>query len=56
MPSPSTIFLPAIFSVRASQRNLATLSFDAAGFGHGGPIVRDALARFRDQWREKSPG
>jgi glyoxylase-like metal-dependent hydrolase (beta-lactamase superfamily II) len=40
---------------RASQRKLASLSFDAAGFGHGGSIVRDASARFRNKWREKSP-
>ena len=32
---------------RASQRKLANLSFDAAGFGHGKPIVRDASAQFR---------
>jgi glyoxylase-like metal-dependent hydrolase (beta-lactamase superfamily II) len=37
---------------RASQRKLAGLSFDAAGFGHGGPIARDASARFRDKWTE----
>jgi glyoxylase-like metal-dependent hydrolase (beta-lactamase superfamily II) len=35
---------------RASQRKLAGLSFDAAGFGHGGPIPRDASARFRNKW------
>jgi glyoxylase-like metal-dependent hydrolase (beta-lactamase superfamily II) len=35
---------------RASQRKLASLSFDAAGFGHGGPIARDASKRFRDTW------
>ena len=35
---------------RASQRKLASLSFDAAGFGHGGPIVRDASTRFRNKW------
>ena len=44
---------------RASQRKLASLSFDAAGFGHGAPIARDASTRFRDKWgsdeaREKS--
>jgi glyoxylase-like metal-dependent hydrolase (beta-lactamase superfamily II) len=39
---------------RASQRKLASLSFDAAGFGHGGPIVRDALTRFRNKWGTKS--
>jgi glyoxylase-like metal-dependent hydrolase (beta-lactamase superfamily II) len=41
---------------RASQRKLATLSFDAAGFGHGGPIARDASARFRNKWGEKTRG
>jgi glyoxylase-like metal-dependent hydrolase (beta-lactamase superfamily II) len=35
---------------RASQRKVAGLSFDAAGFGHGKPIVRDASTRFRDKW------
>jgi glyoxylase-like metal-dependent hydrolase (beta-lactamase superfamily II) len=35
---------------RASQRRLASLSFDAAGFGHGPPIARDASTRFRDKW------
>jgi hypothetical protein len=35
---------------RASQRKLAGLSFDAAGFGHGAPIVSDASTRFRDKW------
>ncbi len=39
---------------RASQRKLASLSFDAAGFGHGGPIARDASTRFRDEWSQKS--
>jgi len=29
---------------RASQRKLASLSFDAAGFGHGKPIARNASA------------
>jgi hypothetical protein len=38
---------------RASQRKLASLSFDAAGFGHGGPIARDASARFRSKWSQK---
>ncbi len=32
---------------RDSQRRLAALSFDAVGFGHGKPIVRDAAARLR---------
>ena len=31
---------------RASQRKLAGLSFDAAGFGHGGSIARHASAGF----------
>jgi glyoxylase-like metal-dependent hydrolase (beta-lactamase superfamily II) len=35
---------------RASQRKLAGLSFDAAGFGHGKPIARDASVRFRNKW------
>ena len=35
---------------RASQRKLATLPFDAAGFGHGKPIARDASAQFRYKW------
>jgi glyoxylase-like metal-dependent hydrolase (beta-lactamase superfamily II) len=40
---------------RASQRKLASVSFDAAGFGHGGPLVRDASTRFRNKWGERSP-
>jgi hypothetical protein len=32
---------------RASQRKLASLSFDAAGFDHGKPIARNASAQFR---------
>ena len=39
---------------RASQRKLAGRSFDAAGFGHGVPIGRDASTYFRNEWREKS--
>ncbi len=39
---------------RASQRKLAGLSFDAAGFGHGKPIARDASAHFRDMRGEKA--
>jgi glyoxylase-like metal-dependent hydrolase (beta-lactamase superfamily II) len=35
---------------RASQRKLASLSFDAAGFGHGPPIAREASTRFRNKW------
>ena len=40
---------------RASQRKVASLSFDAAGFGHGGPIARDASTRFCIKWCKKSP-
>ena len=39
---------------RASQRKLASLSFDAAGFGHGGPIARDGSMRFRNKWGKKA--
>jgi len=38
---------------RASQRKLASLSFDAAGFGHGASIARDASTRFRNKWHKK---
>jgi hypothetical protein len=31
---------------RASQRKFAGLCFDAAGFGHGEPIARDAFGAF----------
>ena len=34
---------------RASQRKLVSLSFDAAGFGHGKPIAKDASTRFRNK-------
>jgi hypothetical protein len=37
----------------ASQRKLAGLSFDAAGFGQGAPIARDASAQFRYKWGQK---
>ena len=36
-----------------SQRKLASLSFDAAGFGHGKPIAHDASAQFRNKWVQK---
>ena len=39
---------------RASQRKLGSLSFDAAGFGHGKPIARDASAQFRNKWGNES--
>jgi hypothetical protein len=39
---------------RASQRRVASHSFDAAGFGHGGTIDRDASTRFRNKWGKKS--
>jgi glyoxylase-like metal-dependent hydrolase (beta-lactamase superfamily II) len=35
---------------RVSQSKLAGFSFDAAGFGHGKPIVRDASTRFRNKY------
>lgn len=35
---------------RASQRKLAQLSFDAAGFGHGPPIAHHASDRLREKW------
>jgi glyoxylase-like metal-dependent hydrolase (beta-lactamase superfamily II) len=40
---------------RASQRKIASLSFDAAGFGHGEPITRNASTRFRSKWGKESP-
>jgi glyoxylase-like metal-dependent hydrolase (beta-lactamase superfamily II) len=39
---------------RESQRRLATLSFDAAGFGHGKPIARGASTHFHNKWGRKS--
>jgi glyoxylase-like metal-dependent hydrolase (beta-lactamase superfamily II) len=39
---------------RASQRKLASLSFDVAGFGHGEPIVSDASMRFREKWSQRA--
>jgi glyoxylase-like metal-dependent hydrolase (beta-lactamase superfamily II) len=38
---------------RASQHKLASLSFDAAGFGHGNPIAHDASTRFHNKWGQK---
>jgi len=35
---------------RESQRKLASLSFDAAGFGHGKPIAHNASTHFRDKY------
>jgi len=35
---------------RMSQHKLASLSFDAAGFGHGKPLDRDASTRFRNMY------
>ena len=40
---------------RASQRKLASLYFDAAGFGHGKPIVCGASMQFRKKWGLSSP-
>jgi glyoxylase-like metal-dependent hydrolase (beta-lactamase superfamily II) len=39
---------------RASQRKVASLSFEAAGFGHGGSIAHDASTRFRNKWGKES--
>jgi glyoxylase-like metal-dependent hydrolase (beta-lactamase superfamily II) len=39
---------------RASQRKLAGLSFDAAGFGHGKSIACEASTRFRKKWGKES--
>jgi hypothetical protein len=39
---------------RASQRKLASLSFDAAGFGHGVPIAHGASTRFRNKYGKPS--
>ena len=39
---------------RASERKVASLSFDAVGFGHGEPIVRDASTSFRNKWGERA--
>jgi glyoxylase-like metal-dependent hydrolase (beta-lactamase superfamily II) len=41
---------------RASQRKLASLSFDAVGFGHGKPIANDASTRFQNKWGGTSSG
>jgi glyoxylase-like metal-dependent hydrolase (beta-lactamase superfamily II) len=35
---------------RASQRHLASLSFEAAAFGHGRAIPHDAMPRIRKGW------
>ena len=35
---------------RASQRKLASLSFEAVGFGHGEPIARDASRHFCNKY------
>jgi hypothetical protein len=40
---------------RESQRQLASLSFNAAGFGHGKPIARDASIRFHNKWGKNAP-
>jgi glyoxylase-like metal-dependent hydrolase (beta-lactamase superfamily II) len=39
---------------RASQRKLASLSFDAAGFGHGAPIPHGASTRFHNKYGKPS--
>ncbi len=35
---------------RASQRKIASLSFDHAGFGHGEPIAHNASTRFLNMY------
>jgi glyoxylase-like metal-dependent hydrolase (beta-lactamase superfamily II) len=35
---------------RASQRHLASLTFQAAAFGHGAAITRDAMSRVKKGW------
>jgi len=40
---------------RASQRKLASLSFDAVGFGHGAPMAGEAAMHFHNKWRKTSP-
>ena len=35
---------------RASQRKLASLSFEVVGFGHGEPITRDASRHFHNKY------
>jgi hypothetical protein len=35
---------------RASQRKLASLSFEAVGFGHGESITRDASRHFHNKY------
>lgn len=40
---------------RRSQRQLASLSFDAAAFGHGRAIPRDAMRRVRKGWGPPEP-
>ena len=41
---------------RSRQRKLASFSFDAAGFGHGKPIAREASAQFRNRWGNEPSG
>jgi len=38
---------------RASQRKLANLSFDTVAFGHGKPIVHDAMTCVRNVWAQR---
>jgi hypothetical protein len=44
----------SINGAKTPQPLSASLSFDAAGFGHGVPIARDASAQFRYKWGQKS--
>lgn len=39
---------------RRSQRQLASLDFEAVAFGHGGAIPRDALRRVRRKWGSRT--
>jgi len=39
---------------RSSQHKIASLSFEAVGFGHGKPIAFDASTRIRKKWGETS--
>jgi hypothetical protein len=40
-------------AVTSRHDSFDSLSFDAAGFGHGKPIARDAATRFRNKWGKR---
>jgi hypothetical protein len=46
--------LAAAVAAPQQQRKLASLSFDAAGFGHGTSITHDASRWFRAKWGKTS--